>query len=66
MNRTFCLFSLLMQVWEPRTGRLVSDFKEHLYGVQSCALSPDNSWVISADIDSVIIVSAIRDNAGVI
>ena len=55
IERSHC--TCLLQVWEPRTQRLVCDFSEHQYGVQCCCLSPDNKWVLSADIDSVIIVS---------
>ena len=35
---------------------LILEFKGHQYGVQCCAISPDETLVISADIDSCVMV----------
>ena len=35
---------------------LILEFKGHQYGVQCCAIAPDESLVISADIDSCVMV----------
>ena len=49
MVTLFCL-----QVWDARKRRLLTEFKRHVYGVQCCAISPDEKLVLSADIDSCI------------
>ncbi len=46
-----------IQVWDCQRKTVLTDFKKHSYGVQCCALSPDETLVLSADIDSVVMVS---------
>lgn len=39
---------------------LILEFKGHQYGVQCCAISPGERLVMSADIDSCIMVGEVR------
>ncbi len=41
--------------------KLLLKFTEHFDGVQSCALSPDNTKVVSVDINSHTIVSLLSN-----
>ena len=45
---------IVSQVWDARKRRLLTEFKRHVYGVQCCAISPDEKLILSADIDSCI------------
>ena len=45
------------QVWDSRKRTIIQDFRNHQFGVQSCAFSPDETLVLSADVDSVVMVS---------
>ena len=42
---------------------LILEFKGHQYGVQCCAIAPDEGLVISADIDSCVMVCFVLLNS---
>ncbi len=46
-----------VKVWDVRKKTVVQDFKGHMYGVTCCAFSPDETLVLSADVDCVVLVS---------